>query len=482
MLMDHMMEGSMNASIDDIFYKAANSEEWKAIEDSHYVDVVEFTDKDFKKKMAEFQKATSTVLAAASSQMENSQVSLETLLGIGMNAIYYGLFPSKRKLQSEKFISNENPEITTKLMSLADSEFTYPFMRLAFPSIKFHTTILVPKLLPRLTVNSYKVDEDLSAFLNFSGSIGDLLQKFNGTLYPILNEMASSYVKEKLKEVPDDLVKVRIISPSYLPKGSKKEPLKNMKFDKILIDIHGGGFIATTSRCHQTYLRKWAKEAKIVLFAIDYKLAPAFKYPYILDEVWQAYFWIITHAEKEFGLKPNTVLVAGDSAGGNLAMALTLRAIHSNFRVPDGLLLGYPALNLAISAFTPSLLTSMDDFILTYSFLNVCINSYIPPDADPKKDPYLSPSLITDEDLKKFPPIRILAAGMDPLRDESYKLMYRLIKLKKNARMIEYRMLPHGFWSFYSLHSLKEFKVPLDSAVKAITELIEINQSKEGLK
>jgi len=478
MLVDHIMEGSMKANINDIFYKPSDSEEWKIIENSRYVDVVKFTSKEFEKNMARFQQATSTVLAAASDQMEISQVSLGSLISIGMNAIYYGLSSSKRKLQSEKFISNENPEITTKLISLVDSKFTYPFIKLALPNIKFHTTIFVLKLLPRLTVNSYKVDEDLSVFLKSPEKVRDLLQKTNGTLSSMLNKTAS-YIKEEQKKDLDHFVKVRIISPSHLPKGGNKSPLEEMKFDRILIDIHGGGFIGTTSRCHQTYLRKWAKDAKIVLFAIDYKLAPTVKYPYIFDEVWQAYFWIITQAEKEFGLKLNTVLVAGDSAGGNLAMALTLRAIHSNFRVPDGLLLGYPALNLSISSFTPSLLTSMDDLILTYSFLNVCISSYIPPDADPTKDPYLSPSLVTDEDLKKFPPIRIMSAGMDPLRDESYKLMYRLIKLKKDARMIEYRMLPHGFWSFYSVHNLKEFEISLDSAVNAITELIEINQSKE---
>lgn len=477
MLVEHIIAGSMNADMNDIFYKPANSEEWKVIVNSRLVEVVEFKDKGFEKKMGKFQESVATMLAAGSSQMENSQVCLESLIGIGMNAMYYGLFPSKRALQSEIFISNDNPEITTKLMSLADSKFTYPFLKLVFPSIKFHRTIFVPKLLPRLTVDSYKHDEDLSVFLDPARRSRGAVQ--SPEVQRLLEGRVAPYVKEKPKVVPDSLVKVRIISPSPLPKGCGKAPLKDMNFDRVVIDIHGGGFIATTSRCHQTYLRKWAKDAKVPILAIDYKLAPAVKYPYILDEIWQAYFWIITQAEKEFGLKLKTVLVAGDSAGGNLALALTLRALRSKFRVPDGLLLGYPALNLSINAFTPSLLTSMDDFILTYSFLSVCISSYIPPNADPAQDPYLSPCLISDEDLKGFPAIRIMAAGMDPLRDESYKLMYRLIKLKKDARMIEYRMLPHGFWNFYIGFGLKEFEIPTLSAIEAIKELIAINENNE---
>ncbi len=68
----------------------------------------------------------------------------------------------------------------------------------------------------------------------------------------------------------------------------------------------------------------------------------------------------------------------------------------------------------------------MDDILLRYSFLNICLSSYIPPERDPAKDPYLSPILTPDDELGQFPPIRISAAGRDPLRDESYNLIYRL--------------------------------------------------------
>jgi len=60
-----------------------------------------------------------------------------------------------------------------------------------------------------------------------------------------------------------------------------------------------------------------------------------------------------------------------------LAIAVTLKWIHTGFRIPDGILLGYPALNLSLKKFTPSLLTSLDDFILRYSFLEIWIQSYV---------------------------------------------------------------------------------------------------------
>ena len=86
-------------------------------------------------------------------------------------------------------------------------------------------------------------------------------------------------------------------------------------------------------------------------------------------------------------------------------MGLTLRAMQTGFRIPNGLMMGYPgiililssiALNLSLKSFTPSLLISVDDYALRFSLLVSCISSYVQT-YDPTKDPYISPSLIKDE-------------------------------------------------------------------------------------
>jgi acetyl esterase/lipase len=104
------------------------------------------------------------------------------------------------------------------------------------------------------------------------------------------------------------------------------------------------------------------------------------------------------------GIDAKSVILVGDSAGGNLALGLTLRALHTNVRIPDGIILGYPgthipsppALNLSLKTFAPSMLVSIDDCLLRFNFLIACLNSYIT-DGDPSSDPYLSPILIKDE-------------------------------------------------------------------------------------
>lgn len=82
----------------------------------------------------------------------------------------------------------------------------------------------------------------------------------------------------------------------------------------------------------------------------------------------------------------------GDSAGGNLAAALTTLLIEWNLPKPDGLVLVYPALNLNINEYTPSLLHALNDMILPHTFLKICLRAYIKDASlDPRTDQLVSP-------------------------------------------------------------------------------------------
>jgi hormone-sensitive lipase len=71
--------------------------------------------------------------------------------------------------------------------------------------------------------------------------------------------------------------------------------------------------------------------------------------------------WIINYAPIYFNIHPSKIILAGDSAGGNLVAAIAIQCIKENIRVPDALMLCYPALNLDIKFFTPSFLVSLED-------------------------------------------------------------------------------------------------------------------------
>ena len=97
-----------------------------------------------------------------------------------------------------------------------------------------------------------------------------------------------------------------------------EETCNYIKVDAIMIHIHGGGFIAMSSSSHQSYTRKWANEIGIPIFSIDYRLSPENAYPAALNDVWQAYYWLVNNITTYFGIKPEKIIVSGDSAGGNL--------------------------------------------------------------------------------------------------------------------------------------------------------------------
>jgi len=84
-------------------------------------------------------------------------------------------------------------------------------------------------------------------------------------------------------------------------------------------------------------------------------------------------------------------------------------------------------MNLSRRSFTPSILLALDDPILPYPFLKMCLESYVGEIADPNTNPYVSPGVASDEVLKQFPPTKIMVASNDPIRDQSFKFTLQLV-------------------------------------------------------
>ena len=89
----------------------------------------------------------------------------------------------------------------------------------------------------------------------------------------------------------------------------------------------GGGFIAGSPRSHESYLRFWACDIRGPILSIDYSLAPESPWPAALNECVYAYAWALANADK-LGTTAEHVYFIGDSAGGNLIIAMTLRCIQ----------------------------------------------------------------------------------------------------------------------------------------------------------
>lgn len=113
-------------------------------------------------------------------------------------------------------------------------------------------------------------------------------------------------------------------------------------YEKVIIHIHGGGFVAQTSRSSQSFTRRWATELRAPVFSIDYRVAPDDTFPAALEDCYSAYKFIVENLGKHMNIKPKKVVLVGDSSGGNLAMALVGLLIKNRSTLPESILLAYP--------------------------------------------------------------------------------------------------------------------------------------------
>ncbi|XP_078093184.1 hormone-sensitive lipase [Mustelus asterias] len=151
---------------------------------------------------------------------------------------------------------------------------------------------------------------------------------------------------------------------------TKKAP--RSKF--LIVHFHGGGFVAQTSKSHEAYLKSWAHELDSPILSIDYSLAPEAPFPRALEECFFAYCWAVKNCHL-LGSTGERICLAGDSAGGNLCITVTMRAASYGIRLPDGIMAAYPATLLQASA-SPSRLLTFIDPLLPLSVLSKCLSAY----------------------------------------------------------------------------------------------------------
>jgi acetyl esterase len=208
-----------------------------------------------------------------------------------------------------------------------------------------------------------------------------------------------------------------------------------------LLYAHGGGFIVGGLDSCDHICRRLAVEAGAVVASVEYRLAPEHRFPGPLHDCVDALAWFL---EQDLGLDPTRLVVAGDSAGGNLAAALAL-VLREQGRPLAGQLLIYPALDLTVSG--PEIL-AYRGVGLTTEECRLCADQYLGA-ADPR-DPLASPLLAPD--LSGSAPALIVTVEHDPLRAEGSKYAERLLEAGVPATVVEPADHAHGSLSLPTLY------------------------------
>ena len=215
----------------------------------------------------------------------------------------------------------------------------------------------------------------------------------------------------------------------------------------VLVWFHGGGWVIGDLDTSEDTQRRLADRASCVVVSVDYRLAPEHPAPAGLDDCWAATTWVADHLV-DLGVPDSRIAVGGDSAGGNLAALVALRAAAGGG--PDLALqvLVYPATDLTLAS--PSIAENGEGYFLTADTMGWFTDHNLSGGLDPT-DPSVSPLLAPDADLARVAPALVLVAGYDPLRDEGRAYGEKLAGLGVPAEVVEYPTMIHGFLAMSSL-------------------------------
>jgi len=230
---------------------------------------------------------------------------------------------------------------------------------------------------------------------------------------------------------PDSDIAIRV----YWPREAKPGELF-----PILLWLHGGGFVIGNLDTHDSACRMLAAQADCMVVAVDYRLAPEFKFPAAVDDSHAVLRWLAQHAA-EIGGDAKRIAVGGDSAGGNLAAVLSILARDEGYPAIALQLLIYPC--TAPEPETTSHKKFAEGYVLSRQSIVWFYKHYQRSQRD-ANDFRFAPLQL--DDLSKLPPAFVLVAGYDPLRDEGIDYAKRLIEAGNRVTLTNYEGMVHGFY------------------------------------
>ena len=278
---------------------------------------------------------------------------------------------------------------------------------------------------------NYPLDEELE-------SIASLKMPQNGMLLPIMNLWMNVF-RWKADDVVD-VTKYKI--PGFNGEKLKTyviEPKKEEKELPCLIFFHGGGFMLKASGAHYQLAKEYAAKMPCKVVYVDYRLAPKYPFPVPVEDCFATYKWVLENT-KNLGIKDNEIMIAGDSAGGNLATAVTLMARDRGVVMPSALMLIYPVTDRRMM--TESMKRYTDTPVWDANLSKMMWNAYLG-EQQPEHIEYASP--IEASSFEGFPATYIEVAEFDALHDEGILLYERLKEIGISAELNEVKGTCHGF-------------------------------------
>ena len=207
----------------------------------------------------------------------------------------------------------------------------------------------------------------------------------------------------------------------------------------VVVYFHGGGWVIADKQVYDGGARGLSKEANAVVVSVDYRRAPEAKFPAAWDDALASYKWALANAAQHKG-DPKRIALAGESAGGNLALATAIAARDGGVQAPSAVIAVYPVTQTSLN--TESYIENAIAKPLNRAMVKWFVDKTTRSPAD-LKDKRLQ---LIDAKLEGLPPVTIINARIDPLRSDGSKMEDALKKASVPVERREYEGVTHEFF------------------------------------
>ncbi len=218
--------------------------------------------------------------------------------------------------------------------------------------------------------------------------------------------------------------------------------VEGARADRVVLYLHGGAFVAETPVFHAALLARICREAGARGLMLSYRLAPEHPYPAALDDCMAAYRWLLAQ-----GFETGRIVVAGDSAGGNLTLALLLRARDEGLALPAGAVALSPVADFTFSGDSVQRNDGVDD-MFSADMMDALVPVYLPQRAL-STHPHVSPVF---GNFDGMPPLLLVVGSTELLLDDSVRVAHRCA----SAQLLVWDGMPHVFPAFDFLPQARE--------------------------
>ena len=300
------------------------------------------------------------------------------------------------------------------------------------------------------TGTAFKADPDMQAVLDQLAAMGgkpiEGLTPEEARRQPTPADAVMALLKKQGKAItPEALVPGVSSVDREIPGAAGNMPARIYTPDgagpfPVVVYFHGGGWVLADKQVYDGGARGLSKQARAVVVSVDYRLAPAHKFPAAWDDAFAAYKWVAANAASIKG-NPTRLALAGESAGGNLALATAIAARDGGVQAPLHVLAVYPVGQTG-NLDTKSYQDSATAKPLNKAMIGWFVDKLLARPAD-KSDPRLD---LVNAKLAALPPVTLINAQIDPLREDGALLEAALKNAGVKVTRTVYTGVAHEFF------------------------------------